>query len=89
MHLIEFPVWSSSITTELVVFSLCSWMTHCPGRLRPDKIEGSGVIDEEDGVEADVRPCGVDIEAGVRFDKVDDGVEDWRVEWMLKNDLVE
>ena len=59
-----------------VVFSLCSWITHCPGKLRPDKIEGGGVIDE-DGVETDVEPGGVDddIEAEVRNDKVDDGVE--------------
>ena len=60
-----------------VLFFLRSWMIHCPSRLRPDKIEGSGVIDE-DGVETDVGPCGVDddVNAEVRSDKVDDGVED-------------
>ena len=58
-----------------VVFSLCSWITHCPGRFRPDKTEGSGVIDKDE-VEADVGPGGVDdVEAEVGSDKVDDGVE--------------
>ena len=46
-----------------IVFSLCSWITHCPRRLRPDKLEGSIVVDE-DGVEADVGPGGVKADVG-------------------------
>lgn len=73
-----------------VVFSLCSWITHCPGKLRPDKIEGGGVIDE-DGVETDVGPGGVDddVEAEDPTKWMIELKLEWRVEWMLKNDLVE
>lgn len=57
-----------------IVSSVCSWITHRPGRLRPDKIEGGGVRDE-DGVEACARPGGV-VEAGAEVDdEVEVGVE--------------